>query len=373
MTDTEACIALNMVPGMGPVRLRALLETFETPQRILAAGRAALRAVKGVGQETADAIASWESSVDLVAELKRIADFGAKVITVNSSEYPTALRTIHNPPVVLYVWGDLRPSDAHAIGVVGSRNVTHYGTETAKKLSFQIAFAGYAIVSGLARGIDTAAHQGALAAKGRTIAVLGSGLSQLYPPENLGLAEKIAESGAVVSEYPMERPADRQTFPYRNRIVAGWGRGLLVVEAGLNSGALITANQAVEQGRTVFAVPGQIDRPTSAGTNRLIQQGARLVTSPDDILDELGTLIPRGISGSSSQKTTRTGTADLAPAPALSHDETLLVTALQVGELTVDELSQATRLPLGKISGTLLSLEMKRLIRALPGHRYARV
>lgn len=149
-----------------------------------------------------------------------------------------------------------------------------------QKLSFQIAFAGYAIVSGLARGIDTAAHQGALAAKGRTIAVLGSGLSQLYPPENLSLAEKIAESGAVVSEYPMERPADRQTFPYRNRIVAGWGRGLLVVEAGLNSGALITANQAVEQGRTVFAVPGQIDRPTSAGTNRLIQQGARLVTSP---------------------------------------------------------------------------------------------
>ncbi len=372
MTDTEACIALNMVPGMGPVRLRALLETFETPQRILTAGRAALRAVKGVGQETADAIASWESSVDLAAELKRIADAGAKVITMNSPEYPGALRTIHNPPIVLYVWGDLRPTDAHAIGVVGSRNVTHYGTETAKKISYQIAFAGYAIISGLARGIDTAAHQGALAAKGRTIAVLGSGLSQLYPPENLGLAEKIAESGAVVSEYPMERPADRQTFPYRNRIVAGWGRGLLVVEAGLNSGALITANQAVEQGRTVFAVPGQIDRPTSAGTNRLIQQGARLVTSADDILDELGTLIPRGTSGSSPQKTTHSASTDPAARPALSHDETLLVTALEVGELTLDQLSEATRLPLGKISGTLLGLEMKRLIRALPGHRYER-
>ncbi len=372
VTDTEACIALNMVPGMGPVRLRALLETFETPQRILAAGRAALRAVKGVGQETADAIASWESSVDLAAELKRIADFGAKVITVNSPEYPAALRTIHNPPVVLYVWGELLPTDAYAIGIVGSRNVTHYGTETAKKLSYQIAFAGYAIVSGLARGIDTAAHQGALAAKGRTIAVLGSGLSVLYPPENLGLAEKITESGAVVSEYPMERPADRQTFPYRNRIVAGWGRGLLVVEAGLNSGALITANQAVEQGRTVFAVPGQIDRPTSAGTNRLIQQGARLVTSADDILDELGTLIPRAASASSSQKSAHTGSEDSAPMPVLSHDETLLITALEVGELTIDELSQATRLPLGKISGTLLGLEMKRLIRALPGHRYAR-
>ncbi|MEO6784869.1 MAG: DNA-processing protein DprA [Chthoniobacteraceae bacterium] len=373
MTETEACIALNMVPGMGPVRLRALLETFEIPQRILAAGKAALRAVKGVGQETADAIASWESHVDLAAELKRIADFGARVITASSPEYPAPLRTIHNPPVVLYVWGEVRATDAHAIGIVGSRNVTHYGTETAKKLSFQLAFAGYAIVSGLARGIDTSAHQGALAAKGRTIAVIGSGLAQLYPPENRGLAEKIAESGAVVSEYPMERPADRQTFPYRNRIVAGWGRGLLVVEAGLNSGALITANQAVEQGRTVFAIPGQIDRPTSAGTNRLIQQGARLVTSADDILDELGTLIPRSATASSPEKSAHTASADPSSAPPLSHDETLLVTALEVGELTLDELSAATRLPLSKISGTLLGLEMKRLIRALPGHRYARI
>lgn len=356
-----------MVPGMGPVRLRTLLETFETPQRILAAGAAALRAAKGVGPDTAEAIAGWESHVDLAAEMKRIADFGAKVITLNSPEYPSALRTIHNPPVVLYVWGDLRAADAHGIGIVGSRNVTHYGTETAKKLSYQLAFAGYTIVSGLARGIDTSAHQGALAAKGRTIAVLGSGLAVLYPPENLGLAEKITESGAVVSEYPMERPADRQTFPYRNRIVAGWGRGLLVVEAGLNSGALITANQAVEQGRTVFAVPGPIDRPTSAGTNRLIQQGARLVTSADDILDELGTLIPRTPAMSGTEKDAAT-----ASAPVLSHDETLLVTALEVGELTLDELAAATRIPGPKVSSTLLGLEMKRLVRALPGHRYVR-
>jgi len=373
VTETEACIALNMVPGMGPVRLRTLLETFETPQRILVAGEAALRAAKGVGKETADTIASWESHVDLTAELKRIADFGAKVITLRSPEYPAALRTIHNPPLVLYVWGDLLPADAHAIGIVGSRNVTHYGTETAKKLAYQLAFAGYTVVSGLARGIDTSAHQGALAAKGRTIAVLGSGLAVLYPTENLGLAEKIAASGAIVSEYPMERPADRQTFPYRNRIVAGWGRGTLVVEAGLNSGALITANQAVEQGRTVFAVPGQIDRPTSAGTNRLIQQGARLVTSADDILDELGTLIPRSATAFSPEKKAHASTSDSSPAPALTHDETLLITALEAGELTLDELSAATRLPGHKVSSTLIGLEMKRLVRVLPGHRYVRV
>src|SRR5436853_2318958 len=281
MNSTEACIALNMLPTVGPVRLRKLLEVFAEPQRVLAAKRSELRAAEGIGNEVADQIANWESIVNLAAELDRIREFGATVITQESPSYPKPLREIHAPPIVLYVWGELQERDHHAIGIIGSRRTTHYGSEAAKKLAYQLAYAGLTVISGLARGIDTAAHQGALAAKGRTIAVIGSGLVNLYPPDNRGLAEKIAASGAVVSEYPMERPADRQTFPYRNRIVAGWSRGLLVVEAGLNSGALITANQAVEQGRTVFAVPGQIDRPTSAGTNRLIQQGARLVTSAD--------------------------------------------------------------------------------------------
>ncbi len=356
-----------MVPGMGPVRLRYLLEVFETPARVLTAGKAALESVKGIGRDTASALAEWEATVDLAAELKRIEDFGARVISWDSPEYPGTLRTIANPPIVLYVWGDLRVEDAHALGIVGSRSVTHYGTETTKKLSFQLAYAGYAIVSGLARGIDTAAHNGALAANGRTIAVIGSGLSKLYPPENHGLAEKIAKSGAVVSEYPMERPADRQTFPYRNRIVAGWGRGLLVVEAGANSGALITADQAIEQGRPVFAVPGQIDRPTSAGSNKLIQQGARLVTSANDILDELGQLFP------DERRALPAAPKNDAPssAPAkLTQDETLVSTALEAGELTLDELAAATRLPPYKVSSTLTMLEMKRIVRALPGQRF---
>jgi DNA processing protein len=372
VTETEASIALNMVPGMGPVRLRSLLEKFETPQRILAAGRAALRAVQGIGQETADALASWESHVDLAAELKRIADFGARVISSTSAEYPAALRTIHNPPIVLYVWGDILPEDTHAVSVVGSRNTTHYGIETAKKLAYQLAYAGYTVVSGLARGIDSAAHQGALAAKGRTIAVIGSGLLNLYPPENRGLAEKIVSSGAVISEYPMERPADRQTFPYRNRIVAGWSRGLLVVEAGLNSGALITADQAIEQGRTVFAVPGPIDRPSSAGSNRLIQQGARLVTSAEDILDELGSLFPARPQGGTARS--EPGRADDVPrSPAkLSQEESLIVNALEVGEMSLDELAAATRLPAQKVSSTLVMLEMKRLAKPLPGQRYVK-
>ncbi len=359
-----------MVPGMGPVRLKNLLEVFETPVRVLTAGKAALESVKGIGRDTANSLAEWEATVDLAAELKRIEAFGARVISWDSPEYPESLSTIANPPIVLYVWGDLHVEDAHAMGIVGSRSVTHYGTETAKKLSFQLAYAGYAIVSGLARGIDTAAHNGALAANGRTIAVIGSGLAKLYPPENLGLAEKIAKSGAVISEYPMERPADRQTFPYRNRIVAGWGRGLLVVEAGMNSGALITADQAIEQGRPVFAVPGQIDRPTSAGSNKLIQQGARLVTGANDILDELGQLFPSERRSLSAPP--KNDAPSAAPAK-LTQDETLIATALEAGELTLDELSAATRLPPYKVSSTLTMLEMKRIIRALPGQRFAKV
>src|SRR3954447_20223244 len=255
MNSTESCIALNMLPMMGPVRLRKLLEVFSQPERILKAKRDELRLIEGIGNEVAEQIVNWESLVDLTGELKRICDFGATVITQESMSYPKSLREIHSPPIVLYVWGELQERDQHAIGVIGSRRTTHYGTESAKKLSYQLAYAGLTVISGLARGIDTAAHQGALAAKGRTIAVIGSGLSRLYPPENQGLAGGIATSGARVREYSLERPADRQTFPYRNRIVAGWSRGLLVVEAGLNSGALITANQAIDQGRLVYAVP----------------------------------------------------------------------------------------------------------------------
>ena len=375
MTDTEACLALNMVPGLGPMKLQSLLTTFESPQRILGAGRNALRAVTGIGPDTADAIANWETHVDLAAEIARIEAFGAKIIHWESPEYPESLRSISNPPIVLYVWGDLLAEDTRAVGVVGSRNVSHYGVETAKKLSYQLAYSGYTVISGLARGIDTAAHQGALAAKGRTVAVIGSGLSRLYPPENQGLAERISAAGAVVSEYPMERSADRQTFPYRNRIVAGWSRGLLVVEAGLNSGALITANQAIDQGRPVFAVPGQIDRPTSAGSNRLIQQGARLVMSAEDIFDDLNSLFPAErprLSNAPAHTAAAKSPPAAPPAPKLTHEETLVVTALEVGEMSLDELAAATRLPTYKISSTLTMLELKRLVRALPGQRFVR-
>jgi DNA processing protein len=363
MTGTEACIALNMVPNLGPVRLRKLLEVFETPERVLRATVSELRRVDGVGPEVAEGIAGWESQIDLAGELRRIEEFGAKVLTRESSEYPRDLQEIYNPPIVLYVWGALTDRDHRAVSVVGSRKTSHYGLDCAKKLSYQLAYAGLSVVSGLARGIDTAAHQGALAAKGRTIAVIGSGLMDLYPPENRGLAEKIAESGAVVSEFPMTFPPDRQTFPYRNRIVAGWGQGVLVVEAGLNSGALITASQAIDHGRQVYAVPGQIDRPTSAGTNRLIQQGAKLVTGAEDILDDLNLLIPPD-SAARSQSVT---------SGELTAEEQAVLETLDAGEASLDDLVTKTRLPIQKVSSTLLALEMKRRVKALPGQHFVKL
>ncbi|MEO7317934.1 MAG: DNA-processing protein DprA [Chthoniobacteraceae bacterium] len=363
MTGIEACIALNMVPNLGPVRLRKLLEVFETPERVLLARAGELKAVDGIGKEVAEGIATWEAHVDLAAELKRIEEFGASVVTRESPEYPRELREIYNPPIVLYVWGTLTERDHRAISVVGSRKTSHYGLECAKKISYQIAYAGLTVVSGLARGIDTSAHQGALAAQGRTVAVIGSGLMDLYPEENRGLAEKITESGAVVSEYPMTFPPARENFPYRNRIVAGWCQGLLVVEAGLNSGALITAGQAIDQGRQVYAVPGPIDRPTSAGSNRLIQQGAKLVTGASDILDDLHILLPP----EPKSRSVSTSSATFTP------EEQTVLNSLEEGQASLDDLVIKTNLPTQTVSSTLLALEMKRRVKALPGQHFVKL
>ena len=365
MNSTEACIALNMLPTIGPVRLRKLLRVFETPERILSARGAALRAVDGIGAEVAEQIVGWENVVDLSAELERVREFGAEVITAESPLYPRQLREIHAPPIVLYVWGEITDRDQHAIGVIGSRRTTHYGAESAKKLSYQLAYAGLTVVSGLARGIDTAAHQGALAAKGRTIAVIGSGLLELYPPENAALAEKIASgNGAVVSEFSMAVEPDRQTFPMRNRIISGWSHGILVVEAGLNSGALITASQALEQGRAVYAIPGHINAPTAHGSNRLIQQGAKLVMEAGDILGDLEILLPEAKPSPE---------AALRPLPALTADERRVYDAIEATETSIDDITAKSDLPSASVSSTLLRLELKRLVKQLPGKHFVKL
>jgi len=321
--------------------------------------------VEGIGGEVADQIAAWESTVDLPAELNRIRDFGATVITQDLPSYPRSLREIHAPPIVLYVWGELQECENHAIGIIGARRTTHYGSESAKKLAYQIAYAGLTVISGLARGIDTAAHQGALAAKGRTIAVIGSGLAKLYPPENAALAEKIRTgNGAIVSEFSMEIEPDRQTFPMRNRIIAGWSHGILVVEAGLNSGALITAAQALEQGRSVYAVPGHIKATSAMGSNGLIQQGAKLVMSASDILEDLQILLP---------ETKPSPEAAVRPLPTLSEDERRVYDAIDSSETAIDQIAATCDLPSAIVSSTLLRLELKRLVKQLPGKYFVKL
>jgi DNA processing protein len=237
--------------------------------------------------------------------------------------------------------------------------------ESAKKLAYQLAYAGLTVISGLARGIDTAAHQGALAAKGRTIAIIGSGLAKLYPPENAALAEKIrGGNGAIVSEFSMDIEPDRQTFPMRNRIISGWSHGVLVVEAGLNSGALITAAQALEQGRAVYAVPGHINAPSAMGSNRLIQQGAKLVMDASDILEDLEILLPE--AKPSPETAAR-------PLPPLSDEERRVYDAIDAAETAIDDIAARSALPSAAVSSTLLQLELKRLVKQLPGKYFVKL
>ncbi len=365
MTRTEALLALNLIPQIGPLRARRLIAACGSPEQVLAASAADLAGLEGVSPALAQAVAGWQAHTDLEGELAKIQERGLTLLTGDDPLYPPLLRGIHDAPLLLYVWGRLESRDHRAIGVVGSRRATLYGLNAAKRLSYQIAYAGYTVISGLARGIDTAAHEAALAAQGRTIAVIGSGLGRLYPPENQALAERIAANGAVLSEYAVERIADKQTFPYRNRVVAGWCSGLLVAEAPERSGALITAQQAVEQGRTVYAVPGPIDKPGSAGCNRLIQQGAKLVMDGADILEDLGSLLP--------DPTPRATTPVASTAPAtLSLDEQILLAAFSGTEVHIDSLIRDSGLTAATVNVCLMRLEMKRLVRPLPGRYYTR-
>jgi DNA processing protein len=326
--------------------------------------------VDGVGPETAKVIVDWENKIDLAQELEEASQRGIQILTRDDPGYPDSLRESYDPPLVLYVWGDVKESDRHALGIVGSRRCSHYGKHSARQFAFQLATSGFTIVSGLARGIDTYAHEGAIAAKGRTIAVIGSGLGQVYPPENMSLAEKIADGhGAVVSEFSLHTSPSKKTFPMRNRVVAAWSQAILVVECPAWSGALITANLAVELGKSIYAVPGQIDRPTSAGCNNLIREGATLVTGGQDILDDLAVLPLRDAEVSRSHSE---GGEAAVVFPALAEGEEKIVSALDSGASLMDEILESSGLPLPEVSATLLKLEMMGVIRPLPGGRFAR-
>jgi DNA processing protein len=366
MDAREALVALNMVEHVGPVRLRQLLEHFGDPATILSASKTQLLQARGIGPETAEAIANWEKNVDLAGELRRIGEFGCHVLISADAEYPRLLREIYDPPIVLYVRGRLSEKDHNSVAMVGSRLTTPYGIESARKLAYQLAYVGVTVVSGGARGIDTAAHQGALSANGRTVAVLGTGINRVFPPENAELFERIAASGAVITQFPFNQNADKQSFPIRNRIVAGMTMGTVVIEANLTSGALITANMAVDYGRQVFAVPGRIDSPRSKGCHELIKKGAKLCEGAEDILSEFEYLFPP------TNRPPGAGETGVLPALNLSENEQMVYDALTPEEMSIDEVIRACGLPSSAVSVALLSLEMKRLVRQLPGKLFVR-
>jgi DNA processing protein len=366
MDPREALVALNLVEHVGPVRVRQLLQHFGDPVAILGASRSQLLRVSGIGEETAEAIAGWERTIELGVELKRIAEFGCRIVTQADSDYPDLLRQIYDPPIVLYVRGELLPKDKNSVAMVGSRMSTHYGIEVARKLAYQLAYLGVTVVSGGARGVDSAAHQGALSAKGRTIVVLGTGINLVFPPENAELYERVVSNGAVLTQFPFNRPGDKQTFPIRNRLVAGMTLGTVVVEANLTSGALITANFANEYGRQVFAVPGRIDSPRSKGCHDLIKKGAKLCEGAEDILSEFEYLFPPSNKSPSAVET------GVLPAIELSANEQKVYDVLSADETGIDEVIRKSGLPTSAVSVALLSLEMKRLIRQLPGKFFAR-
>lgn len=360
MTPREAAILLNLVDGIGPIKVRAMIDALGNASAVFEASPGELFQIPGIGRELASRIHEAPERLDVAGEIKRASKLGARIISLLDEEYPAPLKEIHDPPLALYTRGAWDAHDVHAIGLIGSRRTSHYGRATADRLAYQLATAGFTVVSGLARGIDTAAHEGALKAQGRTGAVIGSALDKLYPPENRELADRIEGAGFVMSEFPLGTAPGRTTFPMRNRIVSGLCQGVIVVEAGRNSGALITARQATEQGRHVFAVPGRIDAPTSKGCHDLIKDGAKLVDDVDDVIDELQQLIPQ-------ETRARAQMLDARPEVQLSEPEQAIVRALWEGPRDVDSVARETGVAVAQISTHLLTLEMKRVVRALPG------
>ncbi len=364
--DLSDLILLTLVPGVGPHLFGALLERFGTAGRVLDASLSALRGVAGIGPKVAEKVHQARKELDAAVEIALCRQHGVDLLPRGDPPYPPPLLEIPDPPALLYVRGTLEPRDQLAIALVGSRRCTPYGLRIAEKLAASLARTGFTIVSGLARGIDAAAHRGALKAGGRTIAVLANGLEQVYPSEHGELANEVAARGAVLSELPMRQGPIAGLFPQRNRIISGLCLGVVVVEAAPRSGSLSTANHAMEQNREVFAVPGPVDSLCSRGCHRLIRDGARLVETVDDILEELGPLV-REVHTAPDEPAVR-HPAELA----LSDQERSLLGQLESAPSGVDELIVRTGLTASQVLATLSVLELKRLVRRLPGHQFIR-
>jgi DNA processing protein len=355
-------IGLSSIPGVGRVTFRKLVKHFGTPEGALSASHIELKIIAALSDKISTTIKtfSWQEYAE--QELEKAAAAGVFIITSDHAAYPAGLARTSDPPLYLYVRGELRPQDSNAIAVVGTRKPTLYGKTVTRRISHDLAASGFTIVSGLARGIDTEAHRGALEAGGRTIAVLGCGIDVAYPPENRALIDEICRSGAVITENAFGTKPEAGYFPARNRIISGLSRGTVIIEAAEDSGSLITAKNAMEQGRKLFAVPGNVGSQNSRGPNSLIKQGAVLVESAADVLKELG-------------MTARSANRDFrsAPLPSLTPEEEKAFQFITDEPKHIDVLMNESRSNAGKLGGVLINLELKGLVKQLPGKFFVRM
>lgn len=361
----------HLSDGIGPVLLARIIKEFGTLDAALGASMTALQRVEGIGERRARAFFEARNNDNVSRELDRAAQVSARIICWEDDEYPTQLRHVNDPPVCLYIRGRIVPEDAVAIAIVGSRKCSRYGCEQAQRFATLLTGAGFTIVSGLARGIDGYAQEAAVKAGGRTIGVLGCGVDVIYPPEHRELAEQVIAQGAIISEDPMGSSPTADSFPKRNRIIAGMSLGVIVVEASKRSGALITARLATEYNREVFAIPGRVDTPTSLGTNDLIRSGsAKLAASLEDVIDELGD-VGQVMAKAGIEDASRKNVAN-ATLATLSEQERPILDALGDDELHIDQITVTTGLAPSAVASALTLLQLKGLIVSLPGSRYAR-
>jgi len=382
-------LTLHLLPEIGRVHFNRLLQHFQTPDAVLRATKDELAQIDGVGLFTAEQILRYRELTDPDTELELVEQYGAHLVCLHDPEYPANLRQMAIPPPLLYYLGTLQPFDEAAVAVIGSRKMSHYGSDSACDIAGGLARAGVTVVSGLAIGVDGAAHRAALDAGGRTLAVLGSGLARVHPKQHTQLAKSVVENGALISELPMNMPPDAGSFPRRNSIIAGLSLGVVVIEAAVRSGTFITAGNALDENRAVFAVPGDISRVNSIGTNQLIREGARLVTSAQDVLEDLQLEMGRVLNRQPYAENPAEQVC--APLPkGLSPVETLVCESLELDPMSIDVLAEAVAdrvamqqaenpdspmadIAHGILMGALLNLELRGLIKQEPGKRFRRV
>ncbi len=369
--DVRDLLTLSLVPGIGPRLTAALFERFGSAAAAMRASIAELSAVPFITPRLAECIQRASQSNDAAAEMERMQRHGVRLIAFGSPEYPTSLATINDFPYLLYVRGTVTAADANAVALVGSRHCTDYGRRIAARLATGLARAGITVISGLARGIDAAAHRAALEAGGRTLAVLAGGLSRIYPPEHAELARQVEASGALLTEAKMDQEPLAGLFPVRNRIISGLSKIVVLVEAAEKSGALITASHAAEQGRTVMAVPGSVESASSGGTNDLIRKGAVLCRSVEDILEELHGVSAMVIAEKKAASSPAAPPVPSGPPPGLDEEQRRIWEMLTEA-CHLDQLVQTLGLTVPQVSGALMMMEMKKAVRRLPGNRYER-